>query len=338
MRCAATVTPVTAVFATSILDIYKRRWSIETWFRTLKTGTRIKSRRFDAAEDLRKCLAFDAVTACRVADLTQLARERPDTPAATVVPQEDIELLHTMLRAQGHKIVPTPSGEPDDEPSGGEKPPPESAASDARDQADAADPAPQGEAVAEPPDVPHQRASTEPDDAAGPPDAKDETGTSDADDQPPATSGADPPEAADRPTPDNRACGPPAAALEPDIQSFVIDLGRLRSTPFETAEAAGNQKGLAGSRKTQLGRAGTRRPRREKVGMRSTIRVRDIERPGGGRWGRAPAPGRDALQARGCARRAAQRLSPTPGVSGGGGGVRRSRIAMTLAVFVRYSS
>ncbi len=222
-----------AVFAAGILDIYKCRWSIETWFRTLKTGTRIKSRRFDAADDLRKCLAFDAVTACRVADLTQLARERPDTPAATVVPPEDIDLLHTMLRAQGHKIVPTPSGERDGEPSSGAEPP-ERTPSEAGAQAEAADPAPEGTAVAEPPDAVHERGGTEPDDADGLPEAaaaKDETGTSDADadEESPAPSGAaDPPEADDRPpAPDHQAGGPPAAAPEPDIRSFVIDLGRL---------------------------------------------------------------------------------------------------------------
>ncbi len=64
----------TAVHAATVLDWYRRRWTIETWFRTLKTETRIKDRRLDEADDLRKCLAFDAVTAVHVADLTVLAR------------------------------------------------------------------------------------------------------------------------------------------------------------------------------------------------------------------------------------------------------------------------
>ncbi len=59
-----------AVRATTLLDWYRKHWSIESWFRTLRTVTRIKSRRLVAADDLRKCLAFDAVTACRVADQT----------------------------------------------------------------------------------------------------------------------------------------------------------------------------------------------------------------------------------------------------------------------------
>jgi len=52
----------------------------ETWFRTLKFGTRIKDRRLDDTEGLRECLAFDTVTAVHMADLTVLARGRPETP------------------------------------------------------------------------------------------------------------------------------------------------------------------------------------------------------------------------------------------------------------------
>jgi len=94
-----------AVHAAAVLDWYRKRWTIETWFRTLKTGTRIKDRRLDRADDLRKCLAFDAITAVHVADLTVLARERPETPATEVFPEEDVGLLHTMLESQGHRDV-----------------------------------------------------------------------------------------------------------------------------------------------------------------------------------------------------------------------------------------
>ena len=40
-----------------------------------------------------------------VADLTVLGRERPETPATEVFPEEDIDLLHTLLEAQGHRNV-----------------------------------------------------------------------------------------------------------------------------------------------------------------------------------------------------------------------------------------
>ena len=91
--------------AATVLDWYRRRWTVETWFKTLKTGTRIRDRRLDSAGDLRKCLAFDAVTAVHVADITVMARERPGTPATEVFPKEDIDLLRTLLESQGHRDV-----------------------------------------------------------------------------------------------------------------------------------------------------------------------------------------------------------------------------------------
>ena len=65
----------TPEWADRIRQWYETRWSIEEFFRVLKTGTRIEDRRLDDAEDLRKCLAFDAVTAWRVFDLDRAARE-----------------------------------------------------------------------------------------------------------------------------------------------------------------------------------------------------------------------------------------------------------------------
>ena len=94
-----------AVHATTVLDWDRKRWTIETWFKTLKSGTRITDRRLDAADDLRKCLAFDAVTACHVADITMRARERPETPATDIYPERDVRLLLTLLAFQGHREI-----------------------------------------------------------------------------------------------------------------------------------------------------------------------------------------------------------------------------------------
>ena len=65
-----------------------------------------------SAGDPPKCLAFDAVTAVHVADITVLARELPETPVTEVFPEEDIDLLHTMLESQGHRdVVRMPAGQ-----------------------------------------------------------------------------------------------------------------------------------------------------------------------------------------------------------------------------------
>ncbi|MCY4137620.1 MAG: transposase [Rhodobacteraceae bacterium] len=54
--------------ACTVLHWYELRWRIERFFHALKVGTRIEDRRLDEADDLRSCLAFDAITAFRVRD------------------------------------------------------------------------------------------------------------------------------------------------------------------------------------------------------------------------------------------------------------------------------
>ncbi len=62
--------------ATTVLHGYELRWRIARFFHALKQGTRIEDRHLDQADDLRKCFAFDAITAFRVWDLTHLVRTR----------------------------------------------------------------------------------------------------------------------------------------------------------------------------------------------------------------------------------------------------------------------
>ena len=88
-----------------IVGWYESRWAIETWFSVLKTGTRVMDRQLDTADDLRKCLAFDVITACHVHDLNFMARTEPATPAHTVVDPEMIECLHTFLRILGIRRI-----------------------------------------------------------------------------------------------------------------------------------------------------------------------------------------------------------------------------------------
>ena len=86
------------------LDTARTVRRIERFFHALKVGTRI--RRLDEADDLRKCLAFDAITAFRVWDLSLLARERPDDPASRHVTEDDIRALcasHYASRCPGDR-------------------------------------------------------------------------------------------------------------------------------------------------------------------------------------------------------------------------------------------
>ncbi len=96
--------------ARGALRWYGLRWRIERFFHALKQGTRIEDRRLDAADDLRKCLAFDAITAFRVRDLPLLARERPDGPATMHVTLQDVPALLALARHHGFRA---PRGPPD---------------------------------------------------------------------------------------------------------------------------------------------------------------------------------------------------------------------------------
>ena len=96
--------------ACTVLRWYELRWSIERFFHALKVGTRIEDRRLDEADDLRKCLAFDAITAFRVWDLSLLARERPDDPARIHVTEDDIRALCALATHYGFKV---PRGPPE---------------------------------------------------------------------------------------------------------------------------------------------------------------------------------------------------------------------------------
>ena len=88
-----------------IVGWYESRWAIETWFSVLKTGTRVMDRQLDTADDLRKCLAFDVITACHVHDLNFMARTEPDTPAHTIIDPEMIVCLYTFLRILGIRRI-----------------------------------------------------------------------------------------------------------------------------------------------------------------------------------------------------------------------------------------
>ena len=98
--------------ALRILAWYERRWGIEEFFRVLKTGTRVEDRSFDEAGDLKRCLAFDAITAWRVFDLDRMAREKPDAPAFEALPADEIEALYILLLHQ--RIIPKRPPKPPD--------------------------------------------------------------------------------------------------------------------------------------------------------------------------------------------------------------------------------
>ncbi|MBG6120525.1 hypothetical protein IWY39_004390 [Sphingobium sp. JAI105] len=75
------------------LDWYSKRWKIETFFRTLKTGCRIEELRLTTINRLANCIALCCVVAWRVSWLTILAREAPEATPAAVFTETERNLL-----------------------------------------------------------------------------------------------------------------------------------------------------------------------------------------------------------------------------------------------------
>ncbi len=72
---------------------YSRRWGIEVYHRTVKSGCRIQDRRLDDADSLEACLAIDLVVAWRVYWLTMVGRERPDLGCDQLLSEEEWRVL-----------------------------------------------------------------------------------------------------------------------------------------------------------------------------------------------------------------------------------------------------
>jgi hypothetical protein len=76
-----TTMPVTCIEqAIERLQWYAKRWGIEVWHRTLKSGCRIEKRQLGDSDTIEACLAIDLVVAWRIYHLTKLGREVPQAP------------------------------------------------------------------------------------------------------------------------------------------------------------------------------------------------------------------------------------------------------------------
>jgi hypothetical protein len=72
---------------------YSKRWGIEVYHRTLKSGCRIEDRRLYNADRLETCIAIDAVVAWRVFFLTMQGRETPEIACDTILSEDEWKAL-----------------------------------------------------------------------------------------------------------------------------------------------------------------------------------------------------------------------------------------------------
>jgi hypothetical protein len=88
----------TAAEACQSVEYYARRWVIERWHFTLKSGCRVERLQFDDVTSLKHGLAVYGVVAWRLLWMTHLARTDPDQPAAMVLTEIERHVLEAAVR------------------------------------------------------------------------------------------------------------------------------------------------------------------------------------------------------------------------------------------------
>lgn len=67
-----------------VIQYYVARWTIEVYFRVLKTGCKVEEMQLEKLSRIKNCLAFYKIVAWRVMYLTYLNRECPELPCTAV--------------------------------------------------------------------------------------------------------------------------------------------------------------------------------------------------------------------------------------------------------------
>jgi hypothetical protein len=88
-------TPEEIAFA---VDCYRARWTIEEYFKALKTGCQYEQRQLESAHSLLNALSILASVAWRLLLLRHLARHAPNRPAGDALTPKQLEVLQAVAR------------------------------------------------------------------------------------------------------------------------------------------------------------------------------------------------------------------------------------------------
>jgi hypothetical protein len=83
--------------ATEKIAWYTKRWGIETYHKTLKSGCKIEERQLGDADSIEACLAIDMVVAWRIYHMTKLGREMPDIPCTAFCEETEWKALTSFI-------------------------------------------------------------------------------------------------------------------------------------------------------------------------------------------------------------------------------------------------
>ena len=87
------------------LEWYTKRWGIETFHKTVKSGCKIEERQLATVPRIENCLAIDLVVAWRILHLTMLGRETPELPCTVFFEEHEWKALYAFT-ARDLRAVP----------------------------------------------------------------------------------------------------------------------------------------------------------------------------------------------------------------------------------------
>src|SRR2546422_7970020 len=79
------------------LGWYAKRWGVEVYHRTLKSGCKIEERQVGSADRIEACLAIDMVVAWGIFHFGKLGREIPNVPCTIFFEEFEWKALHTHI-------------------------------------------------------------------------------------------------------------------------------------------------------------------------------------------------------------------------------------------------
>jgi hypothetical protein len=93
--------------ATELIDWYRARWEIETFFLILKEGCKVEQFQLEDVERLEVALALHMVIAWRINRRLRLGRTLPDMPADAVFEQDEWHAAFILNKKPMPKQIPT---------------------------------------------------------------------------------------------------------------------------------------------------------------------------------------------------------------------------------------
>jgi hypothetical protein len=81
-----------------VVDGYRARWTIEEYFKALKTGCGYERSQLESYDALLRYLALLAPTAWRLLVLRSIGRSNPTAPAASVLTTLELDIIRKMYR------------------------------------------------------------------------------------------------------------------------------------------------------------------------------------------------------------------------------------------------